>query len=769
MSGGTPDRGAGRLIGGRYRLLRALGAGGMGRVWLAYDEELDCEVSIKEIALPEVPVDAAEPAQRIARARSEARNAARLRGHPHVATVHDVLMHEGLPWIVMEFVPDAVDLQAVVRRSGPLSPEQTARIGLAVLDALTAGHRIGILHRDVKPANILLAPGASADPYARVLLTDYGIALRPDSREPRLTATAGILGTPGYLAPERARGEPPTPAADLFSLGATLYAAVEGQGPFDRHGEYATLTALLSEEPAIPERAGELAPVLHGLLIKDPVRRLPPEAVARGLERVAQGPRAGRLPGSPPGAGPAAGGTPWPAPAHPPGGPGPWQPAETPGPAPGGLPGHGTPHTPHTPQGTPANPPRGGPEGFGTPRTPQTPQAPQTPQTPQTRQQTPQTPSTPLVQGGTPARSGATPDSWQGPGARSPYDPWNPYAGGPHPSPYAGGAPPLAFGSVGLPAPHGGGGVAPPYAGGAPGTRSRGLPAGAVVAIVFALVLAIGGGVWAVVSLGGGTKDDTAGGGTSSADDGGTSDDRGGPGHPYGEQVGLTEPLRTGDCVKAVWSGEPFTSVPNLGVVDCAEEWPDGQVVAVDRASDYTDARDGGAARCAVRSRPTALALPDAGVYAVTPTRRGFDAAGGATACLVLGRHAAIGGEVGRFRDEGTELWVGQMSVGDCWVYKEVDDGYKAPLTDCARSHSDQVIGTVKAPEDMAYKKGVDSANKLCGNRYESAWASGPERTVYGWVADEDDWNDGFTKAVCTVSRTDGTRTSGRIPTPGTA
>ncbi|WP_162948453.1 serine/threonine-protein kinase, partial [Streptomyces europaeiscabiei] len=287
MAGDTPEQGRGRVINNRYRLLRTLGAGGMGRVWLAYDEELACEVSMKEISLPDVPRDATEPAQRIARARSEARHAARLRGHPHVATVHDVVLHDGLPWIVMEYVPDAIDLQAVVRQRGPLPPEQVARIGIAVLDALTAGHRIGILHRDVKPANILLAADASGDLYARVLLTDYGIALQPESHEPRLTATAGILGTPGYLAPERARGEPPTPAADMFSLGATLYAAVEGRGPFDRHGEYATLTALLGEEPTPPVRAGELAPVLHGLLIKDPVRRLSPEAVARGLERVA--------------------------------------------------------------------------------------------------------------------------------------------------------------------------------------------------------------------------------------------------------------------------------------------------------------------------------------------------------------------------------------------------------------------------------------------------------------------------------------------------
>lgn len=387
MAGETPDQGEGRIISSRYRLLRTLGAGGMGRVWLAYDAELACEVSMKEIALPDVPMDATEPAQRIARARSEARYAARLRGHPHVATVHDVVVHEGLPWIVMEYVPDAVDLQAVVRRSGPLSPAQTARIGLAVLDALSAGHRIGILHRDVKPANILLAPDSSGDPYARVLLTDYGIALQPESREPRLTATAGILGTPGYLAPERARGEPPTPAADLFSLGATLYAAVEGRGPFDRQGQYATLTALLGEDPTPPVRAGELTPVLHGLLVKDPVRRSSPDAVARGLERVVQA---------------AAGGVFGPPPGYAAGAP--------PGFLAGAPPGYVTGSPPATPQ---------------TPGVPQTPGAPPTPNTPHTPPGGPATPGGPLgPPSGTPPPYGP----WRPSTPSGAYE-WNPYAG----------------------------------------------------------------------------------------------------------------------------------------------------------------------------------------------------------------------------------------------------------------------------------------------------------------------------------------------------
>ncbi|MFI0540387.1 serine/threonine-protein kinase [Streptomyces sp. WSLK1-3] len=709
MAGDTPDRGEGRTINGRYRLLRSLGAGGMGRVWLAYDEELACEVALKEIALPDAPLDEGETAQRIARARSEARHAARLRGHPHVATVHDVVVHEGLPWIVMEYVPDAVDLQAVVRRSGPLSPAQAARVGLAVLDALTAGHRVGILHRDVKPANILLAPDASGDPHARVLLTDYGIALRPESREPRLTATAGILGTPGYLAPERARGEPPTPAADLFSLGATLYAAVEGRGPFDRHGEYATLTALLDEDPTPPVRAGELTPVLLGLLVKDPVRRFSPEAVKRGLERVV--PRA----------------------------PGEW----------GGVAGAVASGPEHGAAGGAFGPSAGGWGGpaAGGPPPPRTP-----------------TPRTPVgaADAGAGARGPATP------GPASPYSAWPTAAGrGPAPgnpyaqqasSPYDGGGAPAPY-----PQPYGGGAAGGHGGSGGPGRRL------ALVALVLGVLLVVAGGAWAVMSLtGDDDKKDTA---TKSSPRAGASASQGssptGPVLPYGDVVGLDEPLETGDCVQAVWSGTPFRSAPNLGVVDCADDWPDGQVVAVDRATAFADAEARGANRCASLSRDVVDALPDAAGYAVVPTERGFRAAGGGTACLVLGRHAAIGGEVGRFRDPGTDLWVGQMSVGDCWVYQQLDDGYQAPLTDCSEPHTDQVIGTVPAPDGMSHKKGTDNATKLCGNKFEAAWAPDRERLVYGWVADEDDWKKGFTKIVCTVSLTDNKKSTGKIPPPG--
>ncbi|QIY93181.2 serine/threonine-protein kinase [Streptomyces sp. S1D4-11] len=254
---GTNDA-AGRLISGRYRLVRYLGAlGGMGRVWLAHDEELACEVAVKELAVPlEIPEQ--ELNARIARARGEARHSALLRGNPHVVTVYDCVVDDGLPWIVMEFVPGARDLEAVVRESGPLSPTDTARLGVALLDALMAGHRLGILHRDVKPSNILLTiPEPQAPDCAqlgRILLSDYGISLQRDVGEARLTTASGIVGTPGYLAPERARGAEPTPESDLFSLGATLYYAVEGHSPFDRSSYVATLAALLTEEPTPPSR-----------------------------------------------------------------------------------------------------------------------------------------------------------------------------------------------------------------------------------------------------------------------------------------------------------------------------------------------------------------------------------------------------------------------------------------------------------------------------------------------------------------------------------
>lgn len=286
MPSGSLTSGVGRVVAGRYLLLNRLGSGGMGHVWLAHDQRLACEVALKEIVF-RGPVDAGEREARVARARTEARHAAGLRGHPHVVTVHDVLEHEGLPWIVMEYVTGAVDLRDLIDQRGPLAPAECARIGLAVLDALTAGHERGVMHRDVKPANILLAPDRTGAPYGRVLLTDYGISVQPDAGETRYTLASVLVGTAGYLAPERVTGGAPTPATDLFSLGCTLYHAVEGQGPFDRESHLAQVTAVVMEEPPPALRAGALAPVVRALLEKDPALRLSAVEAEAALSRIA--------------------------------------------------------------------------------------------------------------------------------------------------------------------------------------------------------------------------------------------------------------------------------------------------------------------------------------------------------------------------------------------------------------------------------------------------------------------------------------------------
>ncbi|MGY0065936.1 protein kinase domain-containing protein [Streptomyces sp. QTS137] len=278
--------GAGRVVAGRYVLLHRLGRGGMGHVWLAHDRRLTCEVALKEIVFHDPAESGQERETRAARARAKARHAAGLRDHPHVVTVHDVMEHEGLPWIVMEYVAGAVDLRELVARRGALAPAECARIGLAVLDALATGHERGVLHRDVRPANILLAPDRTGAPYGRVLLTDYGISGQPDTGETRYTMASGVVGTSGWLAPERATGSPATPAADLFSLGCTLYHGVEGRGPFERESPLASIAAVVAEEPRRPVRAGALEPVLRGLLEKDPRRRTSARMLEAELSRL---------------------------------------------------------------------------------------------------------------------------------------------------------------------------------------------------------------------------------------------------------------------------------------------------------------------------------------------------------------------------------------------------------------------------------------------------------------------------------------------------
>ncbi|MEV4640051.1 serine/threonine-protein kinase [Actinoplanes sp. NPDC049548] len=250
-------------VAGRYQLGESLGIGGMGQVWVARDEILDRRVAVKEIVLP-ADLVAAERDAVHRRMLQEARAAARL-SHPNVAQVYDVFEDEGRAWIVMEYVPSR-SLERVLREDGPLEPERVAVIGLELLGALEAAHRAGVRHRDVKPANVLLGPDG------RVVLTDFGIAsIEGDSVI--TTSSELVLGSPQYMSPERAKDGTAEPASDLWSLGATLYAAVEGRSPYQRPSAIGTLTALAADEPDPPRRAGPLQPVLNGLLRKDPAER----------------------------------------------------------------------------------------------------------------------------------------------------------------------------------------------------------------------------------------------------------------------------------------------------------------------------------------------------------------------------------------------------------------------------------------------------------------------------------------------------------------
>ncbi|MGW6907182.1 protein kinase domain-containing protein [Streptomyces sp. NPDC054940] len=274
-----------RVIAGRYRLGQRLGSGGGGDVWLAEDEELRVRVAVKEIDVPREPKGSGD--ESADRGRKEALKAAQLREHPNVITVYDVVEDDGRPWIVMEYLQGTRDLRAVVNERGSLPSDEVAGIGVAALDALCAGHRLGIIHRDVKPSNILLAPDHSGVADRRVLLTDYGISLWP--RETRVTQSGMVVGTPGFLAPERLSGGEATPATDLFSLGVTLYFAVEGTSPFERDTLDASLIAALTSEPEVPQQASDpLSSVIMGLLAKDPAERTQPKR-ARELLAEAMG------------------------------------------------------------------------------------------------------------------------------------------------------------------------------------------------------------------------------------------------------------------------------------------------------------------------------------------------------------------------------------------------------------------------------------------------------------------------------------------------
>ncbi|MFF5263299.1 serine/threonine-protein kinase [Actinomadura viridis] len=251
------------VLAGRYRRLGLIGQGGMGAVWRAYDTDLEREVAVKELRVPE---QVTEQERRVwyARMGREARAAARLR-HPGIVTVHDRVMGEdGRPWIVMELIRGR-SLEHLLTEQGALPGQRAAAIGLAMLEALAAAHAHGIVHRDVKPANVLLEGD-------RIILTDFGIAAVEG--DATLTRPGAVLGTPSYMSPEQIAGRTVTPASDLWSLAATLYAAVEGRPPFTAPTHGALFVAIATQDPAPPGCGGPLAQVLNGLLRKDPADRL---------------------------------------------------------------------------------------------------------------------------------------------------------------------------------------------------------------------------------------------------------------------------------------------------------------------------------------------------------------------------------------------------------------------------------------------------------------------------------------------------------------
>jgi serine/threonine protein kinase len=277
---------AGWLVAGRYRLRSLLGYGGMGRVWLAEDEVLNRLVAVKQFNLSDQASDLTRKAVRV-QALNEARAAARV-DHIGAVKIHDVVKEDGCPWIVMEMLSGRT-LAAALAADGPLPIDQATTIGLGLLDVLQATHRAGIVHRDVKPANVHLCDGG------RVVLMDFGIARTLDDGA---TVSSGLLaGSPAYISPEQFSGGEAGPRSDLFSLGSTLFAAVEGRAPFDKGDLFATLTAVVVDAPGPFRRAGVLRPVIEGLLVKDPDQRFSADQARAALLALRRGrsvPRTGR-------------------------------------------------------------------------------------------------------------------------------------------------------------------------------------------------------------------------------------------------------------------------------------------------------------------------------------------------------------------------------------------------------------------------------------------------------------------------------------------
>jgi serine/threonine protein kinase len=288
-SGSAPEETEPRRIAGRYRLTETLGSGAMGTVWAGYDEVLHRAVAIKELRVPP-GVPESEMVTMRERMMREARTLGGL-SHPNVITLYDVVDVGGDPYVVMELLPSR-NLSEVIGQQGRLGVAQAATVGLAMASALQAAHRAGITHRDVKPGNVLVAHDG------RIKLTDFGIARKRD--DVTMTQTGLVLGSPAYIAPEVAAGLPVTPAADLWGLGATMFAAVEARPPYDVDGDpVKTVTAVVHAEVPRVGQTGPLADVITGLMVKDPERRLSLVDVKRRLRPLLEDPEDPLFPGAP--------------------------------------------------------------------------------------------------------------------------------------------------------------------------------------------------------------------------------------------------------------------------------------------------------------------------------------------------------------------------------------------------------------------------------------------------------------------------------------
>ncbi|OOC52764.1 serine/threonine protein kinase [Nocardiopsis sinuspersici] len=269
----------GRLLKGRYQLVSEIARGGVGTVWRATDLVIDREVAVKELRLP-ADLSRSERESLLQRTTREARVAGRLT-HPSLVTVLDVVDEDDRPWIVMELV-EASTLEELIQVGGPLPYQRVAEVGLQLIDALKVAHGEGIVHRDVKPENVMISH------TGRVVLTDFGLAAW--NGESALSSSGRIIGSPAYIPPERAKAGPVGPESDLWSLGATLYAAVEGHPPYDRKGYIKILRQEQLDEPAEAANAGPLAPVLAGLLRVEPSERLTAENATKMLRIAALAP-----------------------------------------------------------------------------------------------------------------------------------------------------------------------------------------------------------------------------------------------------------------------------------------------------------------------------------------------------------------------------------------------------------------------------------------------------------------------------------------------